>query len=150
MARNVRFKLEGLKELEQALGELPRATQRNVLRRVLEDAGEPIARAARSRAPRDVGNLVESIDVSQRLTRRQKARHQKVAGVEMHVGAGANPQSITQEFGTFKEPAQPFMRPAWDGEKHGAMNLIYNSLWGEIEAAAARAARKAARLARKG
>lgn len=150
MARNVRFKLEGLKELEQALGQLPRATQRNVLRRVLEDAGEPIAQAARARAPRDVGNLIESIDVSPRLTRRQKARHQKVAGVEMHVGAGANPQAITQEFGTFSNAPQPFMRPAYDAEKVGSMNIIYHSLWGEIEKAAQRAARKAARLARKG
>lgn len=147
---NFKVKLEGLKELEAALGQLPKATGRNVLRRVLKEAGEPIAQAARAKAPRETGNLIESIDVGTRLTRRQTGQHKKQSTVEMHVGSGPNPQSITQEFGTFKEPAQPFMRPAWDSQKRAALDIIYNLLWPEIERAATRHANKLARKAAKG
>lgn len=149
MAFRQKFKLDGLKELERALGELPKATGKAVLRRVLKQAGEPIARAARARAPRDHGDLVESIDVSTKLSRRQRARHVKKSTVEMFVGPGPHPQAITQEFGTWFHAPQPFMRPAWDEQKMTALDITGTMLGVEIDKAAKRAARKAARLAAK-
>lgn len=146
-------KISGLRELDAALAQLPKATGRAVLRRVLKDAGEPIARAARAKAPVLTGDLRESVEVSQKLARSQKSGGAKMTAngfrsdsknyVEMFVGPGTNPQAITQEFGTFKEPAQPFMRPAWDGQRDTALNLIANTLGPEIERAAARLAKKA-------
>ncbi len=61
------IKIEGLKELDRALGELTKATARNVLKRVLVKAGEPIAQAARNLAPVDSGELRDSIQVSSRI-----------------------------------------------------------------------------------
>lgn len=154
MAR-LKIKIEGLRELNQALNELPRATSRNVCRRILKEAGEPIAASARSKAPVRQGNLREAIDVSTKLARSQKSGGPKMTSagfrsarnttVEMHVGPGQQPQAITQEFGTWFHPPQPFMRPAWDAEKSTALDVIKFQLWGEIEKAAARLAKKAAR-----
>lgn len=152
-------KIHGLREVERALRDLPKATGKAAMRRVLKAGGEPIAQAARQRAPVDVGNLRESIDVSTRLSRSQRSgpvmtaagwRNASKSGVVMYVGPGTQPQAITQEFGTFKEPPQPFMRPAWDAERENALGIIRDSLWAEIEKAAARHARKLARMASKG
>jgi HK97 gp10 family phage protein len=144
-----RIKVEGLKEVQAALHELPKATAKNVIRRVLKSRGEPIADAARSRVPVDQGDLKRSIAVSTKLTRRQRGKHKKFGpnDVEVFVGPGAHPQAHMQEFGTSKEPAQPFMRPAWDQTRMDVLDGIAADLWTEIEKAVARRARKAAKAA---
>jgi hypothetical protein len=53
------------------------------------------------------------------------------------------------EFGTAHQPPQPWFRPVWDAMKRGVLDSIAGLLWSEIQKAAARAARKAARLAAK-
>src|SRR3546814_5274143 len=91
---------------------IPKAMGRRAGLNALRQGGEPIAKMARAIAPVDEGNLRESIDVSTRLARSQAGDKGALAPVEMYVGPGQHPQAITQEFGTFKEAAQPFMRPA--------------------------------------
>ncbi|WP_034658295.1 HK97-gp10 family putative phage morphogenesis protein [Chelativorans sp. J32] len=149
MARGMKVKIEGLRELDRALGQLPKATGKSVLRRVLKEAGEPIARAARDRAPKLELHLVENIDVGTKLTRRQAALHRKTfaddrASAEVFVGA-ADPAGVQQEFGNERHPPQPFMRPAWDATKRQALHIIEHLLWTEIDKAAQRQARKAAK-----
>lgn len=139
-----RVKVEGLAELDKALGQLPKATAKATLRRVLKEAGEPIARAARRNAPTLTFNLSESIDVSTKLSRRQRSLHKAEGGrafQEMFVGTN-DPAGMQQEFGNENHVAQPFMRPAWDAEQQNTLDLIANSLWGEIEASAKRLAKK--------
>ncbi len=143
------FKIEGLKELDEALKELPKATGKNVLKRVLLKAGQPIADAAAARAPRLKGKLQMSIGTGTKLSRRQKKLHKPESTVEVFVGAGALVQAITQEFGTVNHPAQPFMRPAWDGGQTGALTSLRDDLAEEIEKARVRLVRKAARIAAK-
>jgi hypothetical protein len=46
-------------------------------------------------------------------------------------------------------PARPFMRPAFESEKMGALDLLGKLIWIQIEKAAARIARKTAKAARK-
>ena len=60
-------RVEGLNELDKALGELPKATARNVLKRILLKAGTPIRDAAKANAPYKEGELRESIAVSSRM-----------------------------------------------------------------------------------
>src|SRR3546814_13925652 len=86
-----------------------------------------IAKMARAIAPVDEGNLRESIDVSTRLARSQAGDKGALAPVEMYVGPGQHPQAITQEFGTIKEAAQPFMRPAWDAQRVDRKSTRLNS-----------------------
>lgn len=144
--------VEGLAELEIALRELPDATARNVLRRVAKKVLAPIADHARVLAPMEVGRLINSIVVGDKLTRRQKSQFQREDpnDVVMFVGAGAIPQAHMMEFGTFEIAPRPFLRPAWDGGKDKVLEDIKGELWAEIEKATKRQARKAAKLAAMG
>lgn len=155
------FSVEGLREIDAALGQLGKATGRNVMRRVAVKRLEPMAEEARRLAPDNPAtggdDLKASIAVSTRLAgyaRRLNRRSKSEA--EAHMGpAGdgakkAPPQGTFQEFGTVHHAPQPFMRPAWDGGKEQLLDGIKDDLWAEIEKAAARQARKAARLAAKG
>lgn len=153
MAQTV--KIEGLRELERALAELPKSTGKNVLRRVLRTRAQPVADAARAMAPDDPEtgglDLKASIGVSTVLSKRQKSLHRKMfrndkAAVEVFVGAGALPQAHLQEFGAPQHGPQPFMRPAWDGGKTQMLEGLKDDLWKEIEAAAKRLAKKQAKL----
>lgn len=56
--------LQGFGELEAQLEKLAKATGRAALRRAGLSAMEPMARIARSLAPEDTGDLIESIEVS--------------------------------------------------------------------------------------
>jgi HK97 gp10 family phage protein len=147
-----RFKIEGLKEVQAALRELPNATSKNIMRRVLLKRAEPVAEAAEARVAVRYGWLKGSINVSTRLTRRQKKRHKNGGpnDVEVFIGPGSDPAAHNQEFGNRYQPAQPFMRPAWDATKMGVLEGIKDDMWAEIEKAAQRLARKAARAAAKG
>lgn len=144
--------VEGLDELQIALRELPDATARNVLRRVAKKVLAPVADRARLLAPVDQGRLVRSIVVGDKLSRRQKSQFQRADpnDVVMFVGAGAVPQAHMMEFGTVDIEPQPFMRPAWDSEKEGVLEAIKGELWTQIEKAARRQERKAAKLAAAG
>ena len=146
--------ITGLKELEAALSQLPKATGKNVLRRVLRSRAQPIADAASGMAPDDPGtggnDLRSSISVGTKLSKRQASLHKKMfrddrASVEMFVGAGPLPQATQQEFGNVIHGPQPFMRPAWEGGKDAVLEGIKDDLADEIDKAAKRLAKKAAR-----
>lgn len=148
MAREV-FRIEGLQECERALRELPKATGKNVLKRTLLKAAEPIAEAWGRLTPVFRGTLKKSVGAGTKLSRRQKAQHQKQSDVEVFVGAGPLPQAHMSEFGTAHQAPKPAGRPAWDNNKMKALESINSDLWAEIEKARARLAKKAERLAAK-
>lgn len=60
--------MAGLKDLEKSLGQLSKATARNTLKAVLRRAGQPMADAAKAKAPVDQGNLRDSITVSAKIS----------------------------------------------------------------------------------
>jgi HK97 gp10 family phage protein len=139
-------KVEGLKDLERALKGLPSANGKAVLRRTLKEAGEPVAKAARALVPKEQGYLSESIDVSTKLSGRQRSLHKKESPVEMFIGPGPDPAGHLQEFGTGPgHQAQPFLRPAWDQNKAKVLDIIANLTWVEIEKTANRLAKRAAK-----
>jgi HK97 gp10 family phage protein len=143
----VLVKVEGFRELAAALEQLPKATARNVLRRTLLKAAEPIDDIGSSLAPVETGKLQRSVVAGTQLTRSQKRMAKKEGKhfAEVHVGT-ANPVGIFQEFGTFKEPAQPFMRPTWDTQKDRALGRIKTDLAAEIDKSARRLAKKTGKL----
>ena len=152
MATKVR--IAGLRELEKALGELPKATGKSVLRRVLLKRGKPVADAMAAQAPDDPdtgGNdLKGSIRVSTKLSKRQRKLHRKFGGkaaVEAFVGAGPDPAAHNQEFGNINHGPQPFARPGWDATKDAVLDGIKDDLWSEIAKSAARLAKKQAKAA---
>lgn len=172
----VKVRIEGLRELDRALSELPKATARNVLVRTLRGASEPLVAAAKEKVPVRTGNLKDSIAFSTKKPKGHDAGARAFAEAmsegasraeagsalraaraanpnafaEGFVGPGRHPQAIFQEFGTSHHPPQPFMRPAWDATKHQVLNIIKSTLGENIHKAAQRLARKAARQAAKG
>lgn len=147
----LRVDFEGLKGINEALEDLPKATSKNIARRVLKEEGKPIAEAARGFVEVDSGALRDSIAVSTKLVKSQRRKHKKESpdDIEVYVGPGADPAAHLQEFGSSKHPGKPFMRPAWDGARAGMLERMADRFWREIRKAADRLARKAARAAKK-
>ena len=168
------IKIEGLKELEQALMELPKATGTNVLRRALIAAAQPIQNQAQSliRVKRITPAIVLSKIVFSAgdAGKRAFAEAMKAGATRAEAGEAAHAANVGAagdanitsavlsvgptkrafygfEFGTVKQPPAPFMRPAWDANKMNALELIKETLKTEIDKAAARLARKAAKAA---
>ena len=147
-------KLEGFRELEAALANLPKATAKNVLKRTLMKAADPIDEDASARAPIDLGGLQRSVVTGTKLTKSQRSSGPTLTAegfrsdaknyVEVHVGT-SRPRGQFMEFGTFKDMPQPFMRPAWDANKNKALDTIKVTLGREIEKSAKRYARKLAK-----
>ncbi|MEO6153401.1 MAG: HK97-gp10 family putative phage morphogenesis protein [Croceibacterium sp.] len=137
------IKLTGFKELHDSLGNLKKTTERALLRRVAVKALEPIAERARQLVPVDKGNLRDSIVVGTNINSgaRRAARKDPVQGVRVFCGT-ANRNAVPGEFGSARSPAQPFMRPAWDGGKDRVLESVQRDLKTEIEKAAARAAKR--------
>jgi HK97 gp10 family phage protein len=156
-------KLRGFRELDKALSELPKATAKAVLRRVAKSALEPMRAAAESAAPRDQGNLQISIAVSEKRTRRAKGQFKAITGGNIRTSAGTFRRSAAAgvafamgpsagkgvlnyatftEFGTSDTSAQPFMRPAFDANAEGAIEIIRGEMAVQIGKATKRVAKR--------
>lgn len=177
----VHFK--GGRELEAALRDLgKKATAKNVARRALRKAAEPIREEAVRLAPDDPATgqgryLKEAIQIGLLANRRalvgeiaplnradavyayvginpdvlpprdSKTKKNRRRSRFLQSGGGVASYSQFMEFGTATHAAQPFMRPAWEDKKQEAFDRLADDLRVEIDKAAARAARKAARQA---
>lgn len=185
MAKAVKVRVEGLKELDKALGELSKATARNTLRRALTSAAQPMLEAAKRNAPEDTGGLRRGIQIGTKISKdkskdpgsrayaqtmaaggsradavqalRDARRAQGVGGSFAEVFLGpvrANKKNTikanVQEFGSVKQPAQPYMRPAFDSEAQNVINNIGKELSKEIDKSVARARARAAKKAARG
>lgn len=181
MAKAVRVRVDGLKELDKALGELSKATARNTLRRALTSAAEPMRAAAVRNAPMDTGELKRSIKLSSKIdnrtgkaefaatmkaggTRAQAAQALRDARREKGIGESfaevfmgpekggkrLSIKAIVQEFGSEKQAAQPYMRPAFDAEAKNVISRVGDELSKEIDKAVTRARARALKKAAKG
>ena len=147
-----KVKLEGFRELEKALRELPKSTGKATLRRVARGALEPLAARAAALAPERTGRLGFSIAVSEKRTRRaRKEEGKRPDGITMSMGPAAGLGTLNyaafDEFGTIDTPPQPYMRPAWDAGASGALDYVKENLAAEIGKSADRLARKKAKAA---
>jgi HK97 gp10 family phage protein len=124
MARRSRSRVVGTEQLERKLAAIGAAIGEREAMEILREAARPFADDMRARAPRRTGELAGSIGVSEQLSPRQAGMHVPIAEHEIHVGPGPNPQAIMQEFGTFKEPPQPSVRPSWDANKRTGFSDI--------------------------
>jgi HK97 gp10 family phage protein len=148
----VKSEVLGLEDTLAALREFPTATGRNTLRRALLKAAEPVAIAARSYAPDDPRtappDLKRSIAVTTQMTSRARRQQPKQSEVEVYIGpvrqsgrAVLN-YAATVEFGTFRAPAYPYMRPAWDRTKGLVQTILARELKTEFERTADRLSRR--------
>lgn len=156
-------RIEGLRELEKALQELPRATAKNVMRRGLIEAAQPTLEHARSLVPVATGGLRDSLEVSTKAKRGFKkdfsganatgrsTQLPSASAIQVYIGPsfpdGFHGHLI--EFGTSRTSPQAFLRPAWDATKDQVLASISGFTWGQLKKAADRLARKTARAAKK-
>ena len=131
------FQFSGFKEMYRAIDHLPEAVKKAELEPVLVEALEPMRDKARSLAPDDPltgppWNLPTSIEVSvrQRTGRSKSDRGLGRFDARTYMGPTKHgyPQAVMQEFGTRHHAAHPYMRPAWDAEKHRALEIIKSKL----------------------
>lgn len=173
----MKFKVDGLKELNDALNDFSKATSGNILKRAVGVAGAEFAEHAIELAPKRSGLLKQEIKVSKpkiitpgkaafaqamkdtgdRAIAAQAARaaNKEAGGVGRaavaHVGPTSKRSRVgsLQEFGTVHHAAHPFMRPTFDAYGPLMADRMRDTLAEEIDKATKRAERKAARLAAK-
>lgn len=152
------FKVSGFKELEQALvQELPKATAKNVLWRTAEGAMKRIETRMSQMAPVDPqdrdgdGNHLRDTMKTERIKatrQRGSVKFDPRSGVAVRtgpapVGKRARANAGWQEFGTVKQAAQSYARPAADSESENVIDDVRDQLAAQIEKAKARIARRA-------
>jgi HK97 gp10 family phage protein len=149
----------GLKELEQALAQLPAAFRRPVVLAALKKSARPVVSQARALAARGK-------DPKRRGSKKQRRSKQSE-----RIGPGADsiaaravrdkerPSVVTVavgtdaahwymrfiEFGTSRQRKAPFLRPAFDGNADKLPVAYGEEVWREISKTAARLAKQAER-----
>lgn len=154
------LKMEGGKDLERALAQLPAGTAKSVSRRVMKKRLKPVADMANALWP---GSADDVFQITSRLARGQMSdsnMERKASTVNMFVGApgGASgtPEAHLIEFGTgprYHEggkytgavPPTPMLQPAWDANKHQMLKQLGSDLFSEIQKSLKRRAAKLAK-----
>lgn len=136
------FELKGFKELYRTIDHLPEVVKKQELEPLLARSLEPMRDTARYLAPDDPltnppWNLPTSIEVGVRQ-RSGRAKDDRALGrfdARAYMGPTkyGYPQAIMQEFGTVRMVATPYMRPAWDNDKHKALDIIRAGLAERLE-----------------
>ena len=148
----VGVEVKGLRELNAALLELPRQMSKRVLDAALKAGGEVIAKDASRRAPvlqepdprRRPGTVRDAVKVTSRrdteghsalaVVKPKRLTAKQVRFFKLLTGRkGAdNPMDPFYwwfiEFGTRFQAARPFLRPAFEAQKHNALRAIHERL----------------------
>jgi HK97 gp10 family phage protein len=155
---SMKLRVTGGKEIQETLALLARTTAKNVQRRGMAQALEPVASAARALAPIDSGDLEASIGIAPRAYR---ARPRPDGVGVMYVGPtwpqGAHAHLV--EFGTGPRfhksgryvgamPPDPFLRPAWDANKAQVLERLADAIRAEIAKTVGRRVKRAMKAVR--
>lgn len=141
------FEVQGLKELNDALQELPAKLERNVLRGAIRAGAVVIADEARSKAPvlvdadprRVFGALAKSIRPMGVKSKNGMLTGGVVAGGAATVGRGDNKVQADAfyarfvEYGTVKMAPRPFLRPAIDMKTGAAIDATADYIRGRVD-----------------
>lgn len=142
------IRIEGLKELEKVLAQLPKSLHGKVLGAAVREGAKEIQSEAQRQAPigkasHQVGKKGrKSYIVSVRpghLKRNVKIRVTKSTGAEARSYVYVSFKAFYGrflEYGTRHHIAQPFMRPAWDAKREAAARKIGDELWEKTASAA--------------
>lgn len=127
------FTVSGFAELYANLDGLTKRQKSTALSPLLIKALTPMSLVAIALAPDDPAtgppyDLKSSIVVSkkQRSGRARSNRQLGQYGARAYMGPTGTgyPQAVMQEFGTIKMSARPYLRPAWEAGKDGALHII--------------------------
>ena len=130
----ITVKFEGGAELARTLAALPLSVSRQIQRATLVEAAEPMVVVARRLAPREPGapDLADNIEIGNPRSGKDKFGDEKATTVSVGPVRGFF-YGYYQEWGTVHHGAQPFMRPAFDGQKERSLGIIRERLWDHIQ-----------------
>jgi len=145
------MRLEGARDLERALAELPRSTSKAVARRIMKKELKPVKDAAEAFWP----GANEAFQISSRISRSQSGDSEAVRGPSienMFVGS-FEPHAHLLEFGTgprYTEKGayrgsvspEPMLQPAWDAHKRQVLTGLGERMWEEIKKTVERRAQR--------
>lgn len=134
MATTVR--VEGLRQLGENMKQLERKVALRVAGRSTSKGGQVIKRRAKAQLkanPSVESGLLEKSVVLKKLGKRDTKLTSEHAVVIKNAAYPDDPDNTRRvavfiEYGTVKMPAEPFMRPAWDGGQGEALSAITNEL----------------------
>ncbi len=142
-------RIEGLSAINDVLRSLPRATAKATLTRFGKKRLEPMRDSAKARAPKDSGELADSIIISTRQGSygQRKRRFADKSAVEIYMGPSHDQHghAVPQEFGSINNPPAGYMRGAWDEHHEGLLDGLADDLGSAVTAAARRRAKKVGR-----
>lgn len=126
-------RVEGGREVAQALNGLATRLSRKVQREALYEVAEPMRAAMARHAPHDPGapDLNKSMTISNAT--KKDGLDEGAVGVRVGPSKWAF-WGLFQEHGTTRHGAQPFMRPAFDTEGPKILQRLVPILWRELAA----------------
>lgn len=154
------LKMDGFRELEKALAELPAGTSKGIARRAMKKELKPVLDMANGLWPGSSGDVfritsrISRSQISDSLAPRDRSALNMFVGAPG--GATGTPEAHLIEFGTgprFQKNGRftgsvsptPMLQPAWDAHKRKILDGLGKRLWDEIEKTQARRAKRAAK-----
>jgi len=135
MANNVvTVKIQGLEDIERKLYDLPTKLAKLMMRRALRPAAMVWRDEFAARAPDRTGFLKTQAAISIKLSAKEESggalvgftkKQNPAAALEhkAHSPSAAN-EAFWYELGTVKQPARPFMRPAFELKKQQVLSVF--------------------------
>lgn len=130
------MRFSGGPELLAAFAQLPAAIGRTAVQNAMKDVVKPMVEDMQSAAPKLTGAAAATIT--------SQVRQVEGQGATVAVGPTRSGFYLQfAEWGTSKQPARPFMRPAWDSHQHDILRGLGAAMWARLAAAAKKLAAKA-------
>lgn len=129
--------VKGLKELERKFKQLDKALQERTMENAVLSGALLVMNAAIQKCPRKSGNLVRSIHIGGHANLADTTGSDIGLGergkeyLELLVGTDVAYAPYV-EFGTKKQTAKPYLRPAFDEQQNKAKQEIQDALWQQI------------------
>lgn len=125
------MRFEGGEELARTFDQLSVGVTKRVWQGALYEGGEPIRKRGASNAPHAPG--APDIRANIVMSTVRASRYDAAAALAIGPARGFA-YGLPNEIGTFRQPARPFMRPAFDSEAPKALPIIGQALWRELAA----------------
>ncbi len=149
---SVSIKLEGVGSVQAVFRELAdeigdKKANSKILIPAVREAMKPVLSKARADTPVDTGGLKRSLQVEARRPNRKDKRSKYIASTDTVIslvttapgkklakmGIKSDARAIAQEFGTARNPAQPYLRAALESQSTSVVNNLAGILTRRID-----------------
>lgn len=135
MEMNFNFRLDGLRELADALEQVNEAARKPILVRALVKAGAPMAEWMALHAPLDPSADHQHLADSMTVSPTNKVNGERLDDTAAAAAVGPSKDAfwgLFQEYGTVRHGSQPFARPGFDATYEESLRIFKEEMWAEI------------------